>query len=523
MAFDISYALILRDKFTAVAHKINNSIEGIEQKTGRASEKLEKFGAQMSGMAHRMILPVAGMVAALKEGFSAADKQVISIENLKNTFGATNPVINEFIEKSEKLENATRFTQEGFLESADTLSTYKLTAEDTKKSLIAVANLAAGTGMNLSAAAKAFGAEITTTREVLAGKEYGGIQIPKGLKNHAKFTAVFNAVMDKFKGRAKRQRDQGMGPLIEMGHQIAAIWKDISIRILPAVNAQVEKLIDYIKTAKEWLSKHRKIDRAIGIILVGMIAMSAAVATLTLAITGLTIANGLLLGSLVKATKIITFLINPFNILKIAAVALKYANIALGASFEVITGPIGVIVAAIALLVDGVVYAYNHFETFRDIVNDLGVIMKSVFLSAIPQIIDIFKQLGNDVVYVFKIIKGNFLWLWGFLKKLTSPLQEVGNFFSKIFNPVEKSVGNYFSGLKDSLDQTAANIPNAVDSHIKFRGHNDLFNKYQASNHTTVNVHVSEGMHVRHDSSHNGNASSSVNFVPTVTNRGAYQ
>jgi len=45
--------------------------------------------------------------------------------------------------------------------------------------------------------------------------------------------------------------------------------------------------------------------------------------------------------------------------------------------------PIILIVAAIAALVAGIIYAYIHFKTFRDIVNDVGRAIKGAFLDAL--------------------------------------------------------------------------------------------------------------------------------------------
>jgi hypothetical protein len=45
--------------------------------------------------------------------------------------------------------------------------------------------------------------------------------------------------------------------------------------------------------------------------------------------------------------------------------------------------PIIAIVAAIALLVAGIIYAYIHFKTFRDVVNDIGRVLRTGFFDAL--------------------------------------------------------------------------------------------------------------------------------------------
>jgi hypothetical protein len=47
-----------------------------------------------------------------------------------------------------------------------------------------------------------------------------------------------------------------------------------------------------------------------------------------------------------------------------------------------LANPIGIIIAIIAALVVGIIYCYTHFQTFRDIVNDVWTVIKAVILDA---------------------------------------------------------------------------------------------------------------------------------------------
>ena len=48
-----------------------------------------------------------------------------------------------------------------------------------------------------------------------------------------------------------------------------------------------------------------------------------------------------------------------------------------------LANPIGLVIAAIAALVVGIVAAYEHFKTFRDVVNEIGSFLRGVFIGAV--------------------------------------------------------------------------------------------------------------------------------------------
>lgn len=516
MAFDISYALILRDKFSKVAHKINTSIEGIEKQTSKASEKMEKFGMHMSAMGHRMLIPVAGMVMALKEGFHAADQQIVAYQTLGMTIGKNNPMIKQMIGYTEELEGSTRITQEAYMQSAMSIAQFTKSGKAAYIALKPLANMATARHMDLQAMTNMFTQSLTGTTNLL--QRYG-IIIDNSLRGKAREMALINAMQAKFKGAADIAGKTGLGPLLILIHEIGAEWKNIALRIFPMINPVIEKITAKVKVMQEWMSKHQKVAKAIGIILVGMMGLAAVIATLTLIITGLTMANGILLGSLVKATKIVTFLINPFNYLKIAAVGLRAATIALGVGFKVMLGPVGLVITAIGLLATGIIYAYKHSATFRAIVNDIGMIIKNNIIQNVRMLVYIFKVLGTVVKNAFAHTKQEFLWLWHILQKLIAPLKAVGGFMSKIFSPIKKGFSDYFHGLRKSLDQTVSKIPTNINSHVNMSGGYQALSNTPVVTNTHVHVHVSDTATVRH--SVDGSPSNfhvGVTRLPTSTN-----
>lgn len=88
--------------------------------------------------------------------------------------------------------------------------------------------------------------------------------------------------------------------------------------------------------------------------------------------------------------------------LKVAAVAQGLLNLAMTAN------PIGLIVVAVAALAAGLIYAYKHSETFRDIVDNTWKVIQEAVMSAWAFIEPIFQQW---LVFA-KSMADVYLWLW---------------------------------------------------------------------------------------------------------------
>ena len=136
--------------------------------------------------------------------------------------------------------------------------------------------------------------------------------------------------------------------------------------------------------------------------------------------------------------------------------ALKAAEIAQAALNLVMdANPIGLIVIAVAALAAGIVYAWNHFKTFRDIIIDVAV-------AGVEGFGEIIQILGDVVTAILKIVTGPMkLFLEGLshlpivgkgakeaLNDINGATQDVGNFFDSTANKV-KGFGQSLEDLKN--------------------------------------------------------------------------
>lgn len=116
---------------------------------------------------------------------------------------------------------------------------------------------------------------------------------------------------------------------------------ELGQKLLPTATSFMNVLID----TGHWLGEHATLMKNVG-----------------LAVTGI-VGALVLYNTTVKATEMATK---------------AWAAIQLTLNGEMIANPVGLIVVAIAALVAGVIYAYTHFETFRNIVNDVGSAVSAV-------------------------------------------------------------------------------------------------------------------------------------------------
>ena len=142
----------------------------------------------------------------------------------------------------------------------------------------------------------------------------------------------------------------------------------------------------------------------------------------------------------------------------IATVAQKGLNAALMAN------PIGAVVAAIAALVAGVVYAYNHFEGFRHSVQSMWSKLRELWSMLYERLKPAFDLIGKLVGGVLKVVFG---WLAKQLEVVCTVIGAVADgimdlikWFDKLLEPIDRACRKLgeFLGLRDKAAEPPAQI-----------------------------------------------------------------
>jgi len=120
-----------------------------------------------------------------------------------------------------------------------------------------------------------------------------------------------------------------------------------------------------------------------------------------------------------------------------------------GAMDFLAANPIVLVIAGIAALVVGLIWAYNNCAPFRDAINEIGSVLSGAFSAAVKAVGIVVTWLWNDC---FKPLADGLTWLWdNILKPLADFIQ---NTFMGVFNAVGtvvKDISGFFGGLSSAL------------------------------------------------------------------------
>lgn len=162
-------------------------------------------------------------------------------------------------------------------------------------------------------------------------------------------------------------------------------------------------------------------------------------------LTGVIAALGVAFVGVVAALPFISAGISVFTVLSGAIAGAGGAAAVLGGIFAVITGPIGLTIAAIVGIVAALVLAYNKIGWFRDAVNGVVNGIKNIFMG------------------LFNWLKGSFQVLWGILSG-------DANLIKTGFDNVVGGIKQAFGGLLGAMGAILGGIGNALLSIPKLIG-----------------------------------------------------
>lgn len=170
----------------------------------------------------------------------------------------------------------------------------------------------------------------------------------------------------------------------------------------------------------------------------------------------------------------------------IATISQKGLNAALMAN------PIGAVVAAIAALVAAVVYAYNHFEGFRQSVQETWGKLQALWSMLYERLKPAFDLIGKLVGGVIKVVFG---WLAKQLEVVCTVIGAVADgimdlikWFDKLLEPIDKAcrkLGEYL-GLRDKAAEPPAQPSETAQKMIDITSINNQINALKARQNTIL-------------------------------------
>lgn len=211
----------------------------------------------------------------------------------------------------------------------------------------------------------------------------------KDVDNWGRIQATFNQKLDRAKA------------------SVEAAGISIGNVLLPVVSKVAGAVADVVGPVAQWMSQNQK--------LVGLIATVVGVLSVGI-------------GVMVTVSKVT----------KAWEAAQKALNLAMRANM------IGIIITAIVALVAGLIYAYTHFKTFRDIVNDVGKFVAAVFVGLWHALETAFHAIVSAAVATWHALESAWNSVVGAAKAVWSFLTGIWNAIASVTTTVWNGIKGFF-------------------------------------------------------------------------------
>lgn len=400
-----------------------------------ATRDMKKFGKQMQSagknMSTYLTAPLAAMAYVSVEAFDKQAKAVAQVEaGVKSTGQAAGFATEELLKMASDLQNKTIFGDEEILQgaTAQLLTFTNIAGNQFSRTQEAALNLATRLDGDLKSASIQLGKALNDPIANLSALSRSGIQFSEDQKEVIKSlaesgrladaqTIILDELEKQYGGAAEAAAKAGKGGLTQFYNILGDIMEQFGEIIMEYINPFVAKL-------KDLALRFQDLDKSTKKIIVVIAGLAAAIGPIlvTLGFLMTTVLPGL-----------ITLL--P----------------ALGAAFTALTGPIGLVVAAIA----GIAYmVYKHWDKIKaEMVNLQNYFIdlyneSVVFRVAIESIIVVFKTLWNIVKLVFGSI-------WDIVKN-------VGKYIMDTFKNVGAAIKAAFTGNFEELPGIMSNQLNLM-------------------------------------------------------------
>lgn len=445
---------------------LTSSLSGAAGEAGRSAHRLgthmgekatEGFKERFKDGVKTLAGPLLGIFAAgaagdfIKEGIHGANQNRIALRMtgtaLKSTGGSSGQTIESVTKLAEELGNVNAQSTAANIGLANMLLVFPhikgKVFEETAKS---ADDLAARFKIGLPQAARMLGKVLEDPAKSLNGLSRLGIRFDaeqtKQIKTwvaHGQTAKAQGFILEQVNKRVGGSAAASVTPGMRLHHVIEELSEKLGKKLIPLLdklaNWTVKKVVPalmafgtylqknvwpIIKTVFEWVDQH-------------VIPILKNLATF--------IEN-----NRVVFTKIILVVIAVIAVFKTITIVMGIFNTVMDAN------PVTLLIAAIALLVVGVIYAYKHFKWFRDFINGVWGVIKTVF----NWIKDHWHLLLDILLGPFGFIIG---WVadhfGGITDTITTVVKDVIAIGKKIGDGIkwawDHSIGPVFSAIMDAI------------------------------------------------------------------------
>lgn len=408
-------------KILGDASQFKRTIGGVDSQVGKLEGTGKKIGGAFKAMAGGIAIASAG--TAFKGALDAASEslKVAAQTNavVKSTGGAAGVTVEHVDKLAHSLQNLSGVQDESIQTGQNMLLTFTNVKNGVGKGADifdqasrAMLDMSIATGSDARTAALQLGKALNDPVKGVTALRRVGVQFTKEQQNQIKTLAesgdlmgaqkMILAELNKEFGGSAKAAGAAQTPMERLSLVFGDLQETIGKKLLPII----EKLA-------KWLQKHQAIIVPLAVLIGGVL-------------TAATVAWGV---SLFTAGGALAFLISPVTL----------------------------VVAAVAALAAGVVYAYTHFETFRNIVDGAWQVLQDVWdaITKVAVAIYHFGQMAVDFALkwtpvgqflqhlpeILGFVRDAFGWVIDKIKTLINWLKKIPEAADKALGPLDEIVG----------------------------------------------------------------------------------
>lgn len=466
-----------------VTVKITGDSKGLKNALDDSDGHLNKFGGKLGGVAAGVGKAFVGMGAAAGAFGVLSVKAFMEAEQvtaqtgavLKSTGGIANVTAKDVDTLAGSLSKMSGVDDEAIASGQNLLLTFTKVRNEVGKGndifnqgTKAALDMSVAMGTDMTSASMLVGKALNDPVKGMTALTKSGIQFTDQQKEQIKALVASGDTLGAQKIILKELETQFGGSAKAAGDTFAGQINKLKVTVGNFMEAVGAKLVPILMQVGKWFG-----DR-----------IPAAIATLTPYMRTLTDAlkslgawaQDTLLPALQKLWSFIQDNVQPVlaALAVVVGAVLVGAVMSLAASLAALLSPVVLVIAAVAAVAAGLVYAYKHFEGFRDVVDKVAAFLKDTVLPAIGAFVGyIITQFGNlvnwvkqfwpqiseAIGHVMVVIRETVQVILGVLAALWRAWgDDIFNYVKTIFNFIRETIENAINVIRGIIQVVVALI-----------------------------------------------------------------